>query len=695
MSDLSFDQTLERVPLLKIAIVYVMALLVAPLFRFDVVSFLYLKSGLQVVALLTVCCYFLGSRPLGRCYPIFYYIVILLFGVWQYWRNDPRYVKDHFSHFNLDSYVVEVNEEPKVKSDFIRFSAQVTGGYMQGNFIALKGKMMVSLRDTSKNLLQYGDKLWLQGRAKVVDPPYNPMQFDYRGYLKKSDIHHQLFLKSGQYRIVGSALPSYFDIRGMALRIRQHFLMKLYPYFSEEQYFSIAAALLYGFRSDISEDNIRAFTNTGTIHVLSVSGMHVAILFGFLSLIFKRINWRGPASWLPFLLTLLIIWSYAFIAGLDPPIARAAIMISFIVCAEHFRRSRSTFNTLIAAALLILICAPRSIMDVGFQLSFLAVLGMTLLIPIFERVIVVTSPVFRFLRDTFSISIAAQLLTTPLSLYYFGQFPTYFLFANLLVDFPSSLIMYLGFVMTVSPLEWLNHMLGDVLEYLIAVILSCLKYIERLAFSTVRYDIIDIGFLLLSYFAIFLLLYAYQWRDKKYAYLGLFCIVAMLLIDLHDRTTKIDSEQFRVYNTRNELTIAYFRHRRGLVYSTFDSLQHTSLQYACGREISALTAGDQIQFIPLTNDRRKNYLISLPIGKIAVIEQRSDRLPQADLAIVRKNAVKELSILIGQIRPKLIIVDGSNSLRYVQQTKTELDSLGVSYYILKDNFAYVWNKENL
>nr|WP_288810852.1 ComEC/Rec2 family competence protein [uncultured Sphingobacterium sp.] len=696
MMELGFYQKLERIPLLKIAAIYVIGLFIAPMLKFSFVLFQYLQHGLFIVLGITLGCYLFRGTLFKYGYLIGYYILILLFAVWQFWRNEPLYVQNHFSHFQLDSYVVHIIEEPKGKSGTTRFSAEVIGGYIQDSFIVTTGKVMVSMKFAGENQLQYADQIWLKSNIMTVPPPFNPLEFDYREYLRKSDIHHQIFLNTDDYKIIAKGSPGSANLTGIALETRQYFLKKLRRYFKEEEYFSIAAALLYGFRSDIDDENIKAFTNTGTIHVLSVSGMHVAVLFGFLSLVFRFFPWRPMLSWLPFVLTFSIIWIYAFIAGLDPPIARAAIMISFVLCAQHFKRNSSTLNALVAAATVILLFSPKAIADVGFQLSFLAVLGMVLFLPVFERNIVVKNPLLRFVRDTVGISIAAQLLTTPLTLYYFGQFPTYFLLANLLVDLPSTITMYLGFLMTINPIDWLNELLGYLLENLIGGILYCLKSIDRLAFSTIKINIIDNMLLFLSYVAIFCFLYGYQWEDKKYNYLGLLCTLGIMIIAINQQYIDNNTERFRIYNTKNELTIAYFKNKKAVIYSTFDSLNHKALQYACGREIQVLASEDNIQFIPLKGkSRRNNYLIALPIGKIIVMERFKDALPAADLLVIRKNAIQKLSVALNGISPREVILDGSNSLRKSLQAQAILDSLKIKGYIIKDNFAYVWDKESL
>lgn len=696
MTGLSFYQKIERIPLLKIASVYIIGLFIAPMLTLSDVLFLCLHYSLLALTGVSLCCYIFKGGFIKNCYIIGYYILVLLFAIWQFWRSDPKYVKDHFSHFQLDSYVVNISEQPnQTKSGTIRFSAEVIGGYRGGSFMVTSGKIMVSMKVSAKSMFQYGDRLWFRGNITTVPPPFNPLEFDYREYLKGAGIYHKIFLQTDNYILVAKGDSQSVTLTGTALQIREYFLKKLRRNFNQEEHFSIAAALLYGFRSDMNEENVKAFTNTGTIHILSVSGMHVAILFGFLSLVFRFIPRHSMLKWFPFVVTFSIIWIYAFITGLDPPIVRAAIMISFVLCAQYFRRNSSTLNALVAAATLILLCSPRAVANVGFQLSFLAVLGMLLFLPIFEKIILVKNPVLRFLRDTVGISIAAQILTTPLTLYYFGQFPTYFLLANLVVDLPSTLTMYLGFLMTINPFEWLNAILGGLLENLIKFILYCLKSIDKLPFSTIKINIIEKNLLFLSYVAIFSFLYAYQWKEKKYTYLGFLCIIGELLIAINHQMINKKTERFRVYNTRNELTIAYFKKGNSVIYSTLDSLSHATLQYACGREIRVL-AGGNIQFIPLNSkSMRNNYLITLPIGKIIVMEQFREPLAQADILVIRKNAVQKLTAIVNRIAPKQVILDGSNSLRKSLQAQAKLDSLGIKSYIIKDNFAYVWDKENL
>lgn len=694
MKELSFVQRLERIPILKIAILYILTLLVAPTLPISRPIFQYLQQALIVMTLLTMCCYFFRGKICKYGYTCGYYLSVVLFGIFHYWRNDPIVIANHFSQIDAASYVVKIIEEPHIKQHITRFSGEVIGVHRQGKFVQTSGRLIITLKLSTKNFLQFGDLLWLKADVKRIAPPRNPMEFDYREYMRKYAIHHQVFVKSGYYRVISRQAITEFSVFGLALQMRKYFLLKLRSYLKGDENFAIASALLYGFRSEISTDSMEAFINTGTVHILSVSGMHVAVLFGFLSLIIRQIAWPPYLKWLPLILLWSTIWIYAFIAGLDAPISRAAIMISFVLCAQYFKRSFSSLNSLTIAAVLILLFAPRAIYDVGFQLSFLAVLGMIICAPLVNVLLPVNSSILRFLRDILTVSIAAQILTTPLSLYYFGQFPTYFLLANLLVDIPSTLVMYAGFIITINPVDWLNEILGFLLEHLMDFILSSLKFIDHLPFSTIKISPMEFSILFLAYFAVFSFLYAFQWKDKRYVWLALCCGIGMLLINGKKWLASNDLERFRIYNTKHELTMGYFKAGRGIVYSTFDSLQAKGLQYACGREIALLSTGE-LQFVPLNGRDRKNYFVTLPLGKVAILSHPKGTMSPADLVIIRKNFLYGLADVLKQVRPKLVILDGSNSMEKCLLTQRMLDSLGIQHYLMKDNFAYVWNKENL
>src|SRR5690606_722233 len=157
-----------------------------------------------------------------------------------------------------------------------------------------------------------------------------------------------------------------------------------------------------------------------------------------------------------------------------------AIMISFALIALHFIKDGNIYNTIAASALMLLLFDPNFIMNVGFQLSYLAVIAIIYLYPLLRNVIVIRNPVLRGLWNYSALSISAQLITFPLVMFYFNNFPLYFLPANLFIILPATFIVYLGFALLIVPSVFSSSLIGEVLERLILFSKNTLEYFAQL-----------------------------------------------------------------------------------------------------------------------------------------------------------------------------------------------------------------------
>lgn len=171
---------------------------------------------------------------------------------------------------------------------------------------------------------------------------------------------------------------------------------------------------------------------------------------------------------------------------MNPPIMRAGIMISFFVCSLLINRKQISLNTLAASAFFILLFAPNYLFDVGFQLSYSAILGIILLFPILRNYYLTSNNCVNKVLEYIYVSLSAQLFTLPLTLYYYGQFPNYFLLANLFIAIPSTLIMYIGVGLAILPMEWTNRLFGIILDWLLKSLMAVLKWIEDLPLANIH-----------------------------------------------------------------------------------------------------------------------------------------------------------------------------------------------------------------
>ncbi|RHJ84399.1 ComEC/Rec2 family competence protein [Parabacteroides sp. AM08-6] len=235
------------------------------------------------------------------------------------------------------------------------------------------------------------------------------------------------------------------------------------------------ATITLGYRAGMDRTVRKRFSMVGVAHILAVSGFHVAIVCGFLSLIFSAFPRTRFFNWIKYLLTIVLLWTFVFITGLAPSAVRAAIMLSLFLTGRLLRRTTDGYNILAAAAFCMLVYEPLYLFDIGFQLSYAAVFFILYLQPRFMHLIGARNPFLAVPSGWISVTMAAQIGTSFLCLYYFGQFSLVFLFTNLPLTVLAMLLIPAGLLWALLPagcpgsgelqlaVEWLvNNMLGVV-----------------------------------------------------------------------------------------------------------------------------------------------------------------------------------------------------------------------------------------
>jgi competence protein ComEC len=207
---------------------------------------------------------------------------------------------------------------------------------------------------------------------------------------------------------------------------------------------SVLATITLGDNSNMSKEVRQQFSVTGVAHILSVSGFHVAIVCGFLSRILSFLSGSTAGRWIRCLLTLLLLWIFTIISGLASASIRAAVMLTLHLTGRTLYRTTDGYNILAASAFCMLACNPFYLYDVGFQLSYIAVAFIFYLQPRFSRLIQIRNPVLKTPWEWITLALAAQTGVTFLCLYYFGQFPTTFLFTNLPLTLIATLLIPLA-----------------------------------------------------------------------------------------------------------------------------------------------------------------------------------------------------------------------------------------------------------
>lgn len=554
----------NRIPAIKIAPVFILGIVLAQFFPSFLGSSLFLM-------LLPLCFLFVVVFVLKKVFHPFVYLLPFLMLVIPYTHLHTYYQNaDHFSNkiSNLQkeqTLLVRVDKQAVEKPNSFKIFVDVLGFVEGEKLVSSHGKVLVYLeKSTRAASLSYGNEILISGYLNEVEPPKNPDQFNYKTFLATDGIHYQLYAKTSHWELSnkrggGKLLQSVFDLR-RALRQK---LKKAIP---SEDDFAVASALILGDKSFLDTEILMSYSAAGAMHVLAVSGLHVGMIFLFLQAVFSWVK-KTRYSWIYPILVLAFLWFYALLTGFSPSVQRAATMFSFVVIGQSLQKPTNIYNSLAASAIFLMILNPMIIYKVGFQLSYIAVIGIVYFHPKIFNLIYIKWWFLRKLWEISVISIAAQIATFPLTLYYFHQFPTYFMVSNLFVIPLAGIILALGFgflffsaLGIYQPFEWL-------LNTSLAVMNKGIFWVDSLPYS-LFYGQYLYKVELFALFAIILILMVYiSWRLKRYLFYSLGALTLLLVFSAFIRYGHTQKKEFIVYHVPHHLAINYIGHNENVLWS--------------------------------------------------------------------------------------------------------------------------------
>jgi len=290
------------------------------------------------------------------------------------------------------------------------------------------------------------------------------------------------FIRSSDWQYGGrgfSKMSRLERLRMWFLGIRHQLLSRYRTLQTDDDQYAVLAAMTLGDKSALSKELRDVYSVTGASHVLALSGLHMGIIFFLL----HRLTLGRRHFWLSQVIIVLGLWSFAFLTGLSPSVVRSATMLSAYVLFSFMGRQRNSVNLLCFTAIVMLLVNPQSLYDVGFQLSFTAVLSILLWLPLIDRFLpenyFVTRRFQHYLYSMVGMSLAAQLAVAPLIVYYFGRFSTYFLLTNFIVIPLATAILYGALLVVIVP------MFGPVLLWVVGILNKALEWISQMPYSCI------------------------------------------------------------------------------------------------------------------------------------------------------------------------------------------------------------------
>ncbi|RZL31213.1 MAG: ComEC family competence protein, partial [Pedobacter sp.] len=475
--------------------------------------------------------------------------------------NNSSYKKDYFANQNYEYLKVWVNDEPQLNNNILRFQVNVTAVYQNKKAKPAAGKLLIALKVDSLNPveLKYGDELIITSKYLPVEPTYNPGEFDFKAWLASKNVYQQTFINQNQLVKLKSSTGN--QIIKYAIEERKKQVAVYRQLIKNDEAFAVASTLVLGYRADLSKETLAAYSKTGTIHALSVSGAHVGIIFFLLNamLAFLDKNKFGKLFKLVFICSL--IWYYSLLTGFSSSVLRSAIMITAFILAKAFNRTSNNYNILAFTAFILLVYNPFFIWDVGFQLSFISVFGLIYLQPKIYKWLYVKNKWLDKLWSAVALSLAAQLATFPLSVYYFHQFPVYFILGNLFILLPLIAMMYLG----IGILVLKTYFLAPIFEWIITSTNSGLKWIADLPFSGISSIWINEWQLLLLFIALSLLIFAMVNYNKKLLTASICLLILFQGYSTYSKVSAMQQRKIVFFTLRKNYAAAFIDAKKAIL----------------------------------------------------------------------------------------------------------------------------------
>ncbi len=616
------------------------------------VILVYLFLGCSLALLLVS--YFISNKLYKQPFHFNFltYVLFFVIGLASVSFQNQQLKKEHYSHFikPQNQLILTIEKELKANNYYYKYETTIS----QLNNKKVGGKILLNIKkDTINKKVSIDDIIYLKSNFKEIFKPLNLHQFNYRNYLEKQQIYHQISVSNSAIKLVNQRS---FSLNGTSHRIRDTINNSLQKYNFKKDELAIINALLLGQRNFVSKELLQSYAGAGAMHILAVSGLHIGILLLLLNALFKPIERIKNGKTIKLFLVVSLLWLYALVAGFSPSIIRAVSMFTAIAFGMLSNKKTNTLHNLFISMFFLVLVHPLYIFSVGFQLSYLAVFSIVYFYPLFTRFY---NPTHWFLKKVWqllAISFAAQLGILPLSLYYFHQFPSLFFVSSLVIIPLLGFILGFGiFIIGLAIFGILPQFLADFYGFIIQEMNVFIRFISRqedFLFQNISFSIF---LLIASYFIIF---FGFRYADKrsfkKLVWLMSFVIIfqGVLIFEKRDKQTKVE---FVIFNQNRKSILGNKNGDKLTIYHNLDSIEIEN-----NRALKDYRIG-----IGKTDIRYKTIKNSYTINdkKILIVDSLGIyAIPnfKPDIIILQQSPKINLKRLCAILQPEIIIADASN-----------------------------------
>lgn len=548
-----------------------------------------------------------------------------------------------------------------------------------------QGKVLINIKkDSTKEKLDVDTQLFLKPEFKNLSPPLNPYQFNYKNYLAKQYVFHQVFTNHDQF-LISENKP--ISLTGFIVTLRNHIKTSLEKYHFSKEELTIMYALLLGQRKGISTNLLNSYIKAGVVHILAISGLHIGILLLILSSFLSPLDKLKHGSILKTILLIMLLWSFAFFTGLSASVVRAVTMFTFLTIGNSFKKKKCIEYSLITSMLFMLLIKPLLLYDIGFQLSYIAVFSIIWIQPLIYKI---WSPKYSLIDKVWqliTVSLAAQIGISPISFYYFHQFPGLFLLSNIVI------ILFLGTILLGGILCILLAVTNILPSFMVTLYGSCIQLMNTfIKWVALQEDFlftnIFMSLLMMLCFYLFIIC-SFQFITQTKVKQLISLLVSILFIQfvfIYEKTQRNTKHQFIIFH-KNKTSIIVQRIGKELfLLNKIDTLLN--------RKEKILNSFITGEGITLKEKNKRTSLYSFKKETILLVDSLGiyniENLKKP--IVILQNAPKiNLIRLIKELNPKQIIADGSNYKSSIKKWEETCLKEKTPFYYTGKNGACIIN----
>lgn len=688
-------------PFVRLLLPLILGILFSFLWMVALPSYVFIILSLPIIGLT----YLKGQYKYRTVYGFLVTIFIFCLGHYLGFHADESRSKDHYHHFlNEDEtrgmVATVMDVRVTAKSYRVELAIQAMSGVEER---PISGKLL-SYFEQSKaaGKLKYGDHIYFSTRVNPIAGSSNPEAFDLKEFLGNRNFHFQTYVKTNEWKLLARDQGN--PLIAFSIRTRDRLFNILGDHLSTANELAVGAALILGKKDLLELETRMAYANTGAMHVLAVSGLHVGLIYlgisFFLGLLpFKSSTWIWIKTWI----MVASVWFFALLTGASPSVLRAATMFSFIIVGQAMRHHPSIYNTLAVSAFFILCIQPYMLFEVGFQLSYLAVTGIVYFQEKIYTQIYIANKLGDYIWKLTSIAIAAQVVTLPISLYYFHQFPTYFWLSGLVVIPAAMVIMTLAvFLFFVAILVPKFAFIPGILLYGILYLTNGLIFlISELPGAVISGIWIGPLSIVLLYAILVFVVIAIETQQFKWVKISTVLLVLFSLNFAYERIRSFQKSELIIYHTNKNKTLIDAIDRSVNWSIQSENLSNTDIDFLAKNYRMKL--GVQTIHSLNKDDRKKSpeffyhgRLIQFKNIKIQIIDSnqflRYQLPPMVDYILLENNTTVDLRELSEYYKTKKFILSANNSSWKIDQWRKQAEA-DYELFDLKKEGAFILSVE--